>query len=187
MKFLDKPRRAGLVVAVLGLGSFLHAQPAPTDELPGQAPKPANQLSKLSLADMLTRGTEYANQVKVDLRHVKHLQYQARRLKDIIKLNCVTDKFVEIKAQANIFDQEHRDLEAMAGTDAGDRYGVFDLVSTAAANVHKIRQEADGCVGEPELQESLNAFEHPPFPDDPTVGNPFGTGVEPPGYASPFN
>jgi hypothetical protein len=138
--------------------------------------------------EMRTRTELIKKDIAEDNRHVLHLQALARKEKDVIKLTCVNDKLVELKAQSNIFDESARELRATLGGSVGDHTASFGSVSEAAQAVHKLRGDADSCVGEPELVgESANDVTHPPFPDNPTIGDPFGNGVEPPGYASPFN
>ena len=164
MIFLHK-RWIGAIA--LALGGAALAQPAPHSyELQG-------------------RVSAMETQVEQDVRHVKHLQEIARKQRDIIKLTCVNDRMVEMKAQANIFDNSRHEVELSAGNGAGT---VFEDMMNAAHAVHRVRSEADACVGEPELYgESINGFSEPGFPDDPTLGNPFSPIIEPPGYASPFD
>jgi hypothetical protein len=138
----------------------------------------------LSLADMQTRVHQLHDQSRADARHIQHLQQVARKEKDIIKLNCVNDKLVQVKPQMNIADAAEAELEGSKDT---DRMAIFETVSQATENVRRLREEADQCIGEP-LQtgsESSNSFTGPQAPDDPTKG--FGTEIEPPGYASPYN
>jgi len=139
----------------------------------------------LSLADLQTRVRQLHDQTRADARHMQHLQQIARKEKDIIKLNCVNDKLVQVKPQMNIADAAGSELEGAKDT---DRMGIFDTVSQATENVRRLREEADQCIGEP-IQtggESSNSFTGPQAPDDPTKG--FGDdGLEPPGYASPYN
>lgn len=127
--------------------------------------------------------------VQGDLQRVLQMQAKARREKDVIKLNCVNDKLVQLKAEMNIFDRQHAQLE-VALTDALDtRHGFFVDVSASVENIRKRRSEAEVCIGEPEMfkQESKTDSQHPNFPDDPTQG-PFDDGgsIEPPSYASPY-
>ena len=44
-------------------------------------------------------------------RYVKHLQEQARKDRDVIKLNCVNDKLVQMKPQMNMNDTARNALE----------------------------------------------------------------------------
>jgi len=174
VRFLNK---RWLVGALLASGAMLGARQLLAD--------PAARLA-LRQNEILQRTDQLDAQVRDDLQHVLHLQELSRKEKDAIKLTCVNDKLVAIKAEANIFDNSRHELQSLTGMDGfAQTYG---SVVQNAETVHQIRGEADQCVGEPELAgESSNGFEHPPFPDNPTIGDPFGGTVEPPIYASPFN
>jgi hypothetical protein len=138
----------------------------------------------LPLAELQSRVHLLHEQTRGDARHMQHLQQIARKEKDIIKLNCVNDKLVQVKPQMNIADQAESELEG--AQDAG-RMAIFDTIAQAAENVRRLREEADQCIGEPILQgsESSNSFTGPQAPDDPTKG--WNNPIEPPGYASPYN
>ena len=139
----------------------------------------------LTLPDLQMRVRQLHEQTRADARHIQHLQQIARKEKDIIKLNCVNDKLVQVKPQMNIADTQEAELEGAKDT---DRMKIFEGISQAAENVRRLREEADQCIGEPIAQgsESSNSFSGPQIPDDPTKG--FGGGpIEPPVYASPYN
>jgi hypothetical protein len=184
-------KKTGLpAVAAMLIASQLYAQPVEPATSPSDPAPPAAQ-GQLSADEMLARTQGLAAQVRVDIQRVQHLQTVARQQKDIIKLSCVNDKFVKLKAETNIFDNVHAELTASIATDA--RFAVFVRVEKAGADTHKVREEAEACAGESELSpsQSNNDVTSPDITDDPTVGVPFGEGggvqVEPPGYASPFN
>jgi hypothetical protein len=146
MKLLDK-RWMALVVLAIGGGAVAQPAQPPTDD----------------------QHAFLQNEVKEDVQHVIRLQQTARRQHDIIKLTCVNDLLVQIKAEANIFDHT---------TGGGS-----EVIQT----IRNLRAQADACLGESELVgDSSNSFNAPAFPLDPTQGNP-PTPIEPPGYASPFN
>jgi hypothetical protein len=139
----------------------------------------------LPLGDVRARVAALREQTRSDARHIQHLQQLARGEKDVIKLNCVNDKLVQVKPQMNMADL--RELELGSASEA-DRMSLFESISQAADNVHRLREEADQCIGEPVTfggGESSNSFTGPPVPDDPGKGGP--AEIEPPGYASPFN
>jgi hypothetical protein len=174
----------GLTTGLAGLASLvfvgqLYAQPAP-----------ANQ-RVLSDDEMSRRAPELAEQVRVDLKHVQNLQTAVRNEKDVIKLSCVNDKFVALKAGTNVFDSRLADFTA---ANKGNRTAAYQLVVDQAGKTHKVRQEADECIGNVELGDQANSeFTSPDIVDDPTNGLPFddfnGGGssiIEPPAYASPF-
>src|SRR5215471_8312997 len=64
----------------------------------------------LSLEEAMTRSRMLHEQIRGDARHMQHLQQVARREKDIIKLNCVNDKLVQVKPEMNIADRSEADL-----------------------------------------------------------------------------
>jgi len=125
-------------------------------------------------------------QTRADSRHIQHLQQLARKQKDILKLNCVNDKLVQVKPQMNIADAGESELES--ANDAS-RMAVFEGIAAAAEGVHRLREEADQCIGEPVQTggDSSNSFTGPQMPDDPYKGFGGGHSIEAPSYASPFN
>ena len=153
--------------------------------------KPA-KVVKLSLPEMVAQSETIEGQIKADMRHVLHLQTKARQAKDVIKLSCINDKLVQLKAQVNIFDSAHASLKAglEAGGSSDDKQTTYGEVTATAAAIKTLRAEADICVGEPELfkQESSSEVRRPEIVDDPGGIDPFTEGpFEPPAYASPFN
>jgi hypothetical protein len=138
----------------------------------------------MNLAELQLRVHQLHDQTRADARHIQHLQQIARKEKDIIKLNCVNDKLVQVKPQMNIADLAESELE---GAQDASRMGIFSTIAEASESVRRLREEADQCIGEPIVQggESSNSFTGPQSPDDPTKG--FNTPIEPPSYASPFN
>jgi hypothetical protein len=185
-----------LAAALIATG-VTHAQSPVPGADPSASGKPVKAV-KLSLPEMVARAGTLEVQIKADLRHVLHLQAKARQAKDVIKLNCINDKLVQLKAQVNIFDSAHASLKAGLedggeGAAAGDaRQASFGEVTEAGGAVKTLRAEADICVGEPELfkQESSADVLRPEIVDDPGGFDPFdpsGGPFEPPAYASPYN
>jgi hypothetical protein len=118
--------------------------------------------------------------VFADAQHVQHLQQVARREKDVIKLNCVNDKLVQIKPLMNVIDSSQASLDLDPSTS-------LTMITQAGESIRRLREEADQCIGEPVLgNESSNTYSHPGV-FDPTGLNPWGNGIEPPAYASPYN
>jgi hypothetical protein len=195
MNLLAKIGLWGVVVA--GTGTALHADPAggwlspngsngSTPITTTQQTDAARASATLSPADLQVRVHLLHDQTRADARHVQYLQQLARKEKDIIKLNCVNDKLVQIKPQMNLADAAEAELEGAA--DAA-RMSVYDRCVGAAESVRRLREEADQCIGESITQgasESSNSFTGPTAPDDPTKGFN-GNQIEPPGYASPYN
>jgi hypothetical protein len=191
MKLLKKSLLVATLPLALLIGKQLSAQPAdptaaPAPTTPGAAPVKAIQLSPI---EMQSSVKTLEGQVKIDIQHVQHLQTIARKEKDVIKLSCVNDKYVKIKAEANLFDKAVLDLNGVLDRD--ERHTAYAGVTKSAANVTAIREEAEQCIGEKEMTPTDygNTFQPPDIPDDPTDDFPFdedGTVIEPPVYASPY-
>jgi hypothetical protein len=198
MKLIRKIGLWGLLVG--GTGSALHADPAAglPNGVGGSNPSSANSSSTPvdpstahpeavppSGAALQARSQLLHEQMRGDARHVMYLQQIAKKEKDVIKLNCVNDKLVQIKPQMNLADVS--EAEMTSSPDAA-RMSAFDNVVQVAGNVRRLREEADQCIGDPLVGggESSNSFSGPQAPDDPTKGFG-GHPVEPPGYASPYN
>lgn len=165
------------------------AGPAPTSAS-GAAVGSGGVTVVLSLVDIQPRVQRLREQIRADGRHIQHLQQLARKEKDVIKLNCVNDKLVQVKPQMNILDLNAGQLEGAGDT---ERMASFEAINEAAEAVRRLREEADQCVGEPVQSggDTTNSYTSPEVPDDPIKGGPAGgfdgTQIEAPGYASPFN
>jgi hypothetical protein len=186
----------GLAAALIATSATYAQSPPPgADPSAAGSAKPARAL-KLTLPEMVARGEALEVQIKTDMRHVMHLQAKARQEKDVIKLNCINDKLVQLKAQVNIFDAANASLkaglEASSAASADDKQTAFAEVTSIGEAVRSLRAEADICVGEPELykQESSSDVKRPEILDDPSGADTFGAGslpFEAPAYASPFD
>jgi hypothetical protein len=192
MRSKRKPWVAVFAAAVLASGGTYAQSPVPGAD-PSAKPAKAVKPVKLSLPEMVAHAGTMEAQIKGDMRHVLHLQAKARQEKDVIKLNCINDKLVQLKAQVNIFDSAHGSLKSgLESATADDKQGTFAEVMATGDAVKTLRAEADICVGEPELfkQESSAEVKRPEIVDDPGGADPFdpsGGTIEPPAYASPFN
>jgi hypothetical protein len=128
----------------------------------------------------MIRASQIRSQAADDARHVTHLQQLARKEKDVIKLNCVNDKLVQMKPNLNMIDRAQGEIGA------GQVSSLTDM-TRASELVRQLREAADQCIGEPILgEESTNSYTHPDIPD-PDGTNPWGEVFEPPVYASPMN
>ena len=182
-------KKGTLFVVLVAAATSLQAQPAQVPADPAAPGVSAGVKVTLSPQEMATSAIELEGQVRVHLQQVQNLQHQARKEKDVIKLSCINDKMVKLKAEANIFDTAKTELTAQLNTDA--RGAAYQKLTSSAAEVQKTREEAERCAGEPELAagESANSWTTPEIPDDPTSGLPFDdvdVVIEPPALASPY-
>lgn len=191
MRLLDKTSALALSVAI-GVGfSYAQTPAPPTGSGSGSVSGSVSVNVKLSVSEMSARAAAFETQTQDDLRHLLHLQAIARREKDVIKLNCINDKLVQMKAQLNIFGSLLSQLNAALASAGDERHGTFNDLSVSAEGIKRLRGEADVCAGEVDLKlESSALVDRPELPDDPTTWDPnwdpTSEDVEPPGYASPF-
>jgi hypothetical protein len=141
--------KAGAVLFVLGGTVFARQQTAP-------APAPAQpdvditfkQVANLTPQEMLDQGQDDLKQMQKGLQRVVQLQELARKQNDIIKLNCVNDKLVQIKAAINIAETSMTDLhEAIARNDDGARQHAFTKLTITNQKVQVLVTEAENCIG----------------------------------------
>src|ERR1051325_8847700 len=192
MKLLTKIAQGGLFILLAGASATaLYAEPtggwlspsgvsgsgsASTDSTSAEA----NITATMSLADVMVRVGKLHEQTRADARHIQHLQQIARKEKNVIKLNCVNDKLVQVKPQMNIADLSEAKLE---NAHDAERITAFGIIAQSAENIRHLREEADQCIGEQILigGDSSNSFTGPEAPDDPGRGY-LGNQLEPPGY-----
>lgn len=157
-----------------------------------QTPPPAPKA--LPPAEMRVRTEQIRKDIDADHKHVLHLQALARKEKDVIKLTCINDKLVQMKAQMNLFDNSVLALEASINNTDDSPRTIFAEVEKAGSDIKKLRSDADVCAGELEMykQESKSDVQRPEL-DDPTDGDPFHDPeqvgepeVDQPGYATPY-
>src|ERR1700712_4791805 len=96
-------RRAKIVAVLLTLATAAIADPDPAKPAtaPEAVPAPHDQMS---IGDMNVSATALNSKMGDDSDQVRNLQIIAKRQKDVIKLNCVNDRLVQVKAQRNIAD-----------------------------------------------------------------------------------
>jgi hypothetical protein len=120
---------------------------------------------ELSATEMDTNVTKIQKQLQEDLLYVTRLQAEVKKKQDVIKLNCINDRLVQLKAQLNIADERGVELRSAMGGDKSKTYG--EIVE-AGANGRRLVEEAKNCAGEPELFREGEGVEvtKPFMPDD---------------------
>ncbi|MCG8420912.1 MAG: hypothetical protein MJE77_23575 [Proteobacteria bacterium] len=154
---------------------------------------PMEKRAELAPREMLARSDQLIVEMKRMLDRVIAIQQVARKQKDVIRLNCVNDRLIQVKKLLNIAEAARTELvEAIAGNDDRDRYHQFSKVTIAYENISVLRDEAEACVGE-ELMfvgPTRRDVEKPPILDDPTLEEPFdyttGDELQRPEFATPM-
>lgn len=195
MKSLKKGLIVGVTLAISS--SLLYA--APDDKAQPGVAEPKAPLSgeidskrtakPLTAEEIAKKSNELHEQMTQDLVHVGRLQQRARKDKDVIKLNCVNDKMVQMKAMMNLADDKRTQVSDALSLGNGRAPERFSDFAFSAGEIKKLREDADICVGVgPDyVGDSKLNVSNPSMPDDPTSETPFTEGIEAPAYASPFS
>jgi hypothetical protein len=144
-----------LLLATIFIGGSVFAQ-APTPSSPA-LPPPNGSAADLSVkqrptltpAEMVTQAQEYFKGMGDVVKRIGTLQEQAKREKDIIRLNCVTDKLVQARVNVNIAEQSMATMqESIARHDEGAETHEFTRITIVNQKVTVLGAEAENCIGE---------------------------------------
>jgi hypothetical protein len=149
--------------------------------------------AKVSPQEMTSRAGSAVAEMEAVQSRLTSLQSSARESRDIIKLNCVNDKLLQVKQLLNIAESARVSLSgAISGRNEGDRYHQYTVITVSAEKARALRDEAEACVGEELVFRGRASIDvdAPDIADDPTRNDPFSLGasfdLERPTYATPF-
>jgi len=154
------PRALKIIFGATLFGQVVFAQPAPppaTTEgqgAPPAAPPPdadigVKQRATLSPQDMINQAKIYRQRMDATQTRVQGQVEQARKSKDIIRVNCLLDKLTQIKANLNIVDSAIVSLQdATARRDEGAGLHEYTRITIINQKVEILAAEAEACVGE---------------------------------------
>lgn len=135
-------RRAMLASAAL-LGALL-ARPAGAES----AAAPARTTPALSGPEMKAHAADYLSQMRQGLKAVEGKFNEARSSKDVIKLNCISEKLKNIKGLLRIGEQSEVLLqEALAKKEQQASEHEHMKLAIARQKVDQLKAEVEGCVG----------------------------------------
>jgi len=178
------------------MATTVMAQPARTGDAgddTADAEVKFRKASQLTGPEQLAQSEAYITKMKSTQSSVHKLAAKARADKDIIKLNCVNDKLIQIKGNLNLAERGKDALKVAAmRNDEGSRSHEFAKLTISYQKVTILGQEAEACIGEDisfvgatkvdtEVDKDIPQ-EDPTETPDPPLGD---TIVRPP-LASPF-
>ena len=180
------------------VASTVFAQgPAPAPIAPPSAGGPPGAAADVSVKqrptltpeEMVNQSKEYGKNMNDVLKRIQVLQDQAKREKDIIRLNCVTDKVVQVRVNISIAEQSMAALqEAVTRADEGERTHEFTRLTIVNQKVLVLGAEAENCIGEDLSFVGATRVDveiDPNIPQyDPTQPPAPGIDIERPGEAS---
>jgi hypothetical protein len=147
-----------LILGATLLGQAVMAQPAtpPTSAFPppgGAPPSDADisvrQRSTLSPADMTAQAHEYRSSMDRIQKQIQGLIDKARQAKDVIRLNCLIDKFATLKANIGVADRALQDLQdAINRHDDPGASHEYIRITIVHQKSGVLGAESQACVGE---------------------------------------
>lgn len=153
-----------LSLAATLFGQMAFAQSPPPTQPSGSAPGPtvspsatapadvnmaAPKQAQLSPAEMMQQAQEYRVRITETLSKLGGYAENARRDKDIIRLNCLMNKVAEVKANEAVANQAMTALQdANARNEEGAATHEFTRMTIVNQKVQLLAAEAEACVGE---------------------------------------
>jgi hypothetical protein len=180
------------VALVAGMGGLIYAGPGDVDDTDSSSTvtTTGNKSAQLSPGEMIASADQLMGQMHSSLRHVTQLHQKAAKDKDIIKLNCINDKLMPMKGEVNLADANRHALDqAINAGDDSARYASYSDLTISGDKVKDLRDAADACVGDAltyvgSTDVQVTGPANPLLPGDDNWG---GSGIEPPGYRTPFD
>lgn len=145
----------------------------------GSPPPPAATVAKQEKAsdvpdaDKLQRSTQALGLMRDVLRQVLGKVEEARRTKDVVKLNCANEKLTRIKGLLRISEQADISLqEAISQRNASSSEHEYTVVMLAQEKVGPLRAEAEECIGQLAFRTDENLFVEVEEPENLPGGDP---------------
>jgi len=141
--------------------------------------------SGLTGAEMLDKADKDIVEMKQSLKQVLQRVSDARSENDIVKLNCVNEKLVQVKGLLKVAEQADIGLqEAVARKDEGAESD-FAKIGIARTKVDQMRVEAQECIGQLAYVVDEKTQVEVEVPKDLPTGDPTSWSAPPPVMVRP--
>ncbi|MBU8899554.1 hypothetical protein DRW03_26685 [Corallococcus sp. H22C18031201] len=168
----------GMFAAVV-VSSMAIAQAPPAPPGPAPVPRPTTAAAVLDKAsevpdpEKLQRSNQALGGMREVLRQVLEKVEEARRSKDVVKLNCANEKLTQIKGLLRISEQADVSLqESISRQEASSSEHEYTKVMIAQQKVGQLRAEAEECIGQLAFRTDENLFVEVEEPNNLPGGDP---------------
>jgi len=165
----------GTLIVVLAAGVALAQGQAPAQPVapPPPAPTTIEKASDVPDGEKLERSTQALGAMREVLRQVLSKVEEARRTKDVVKLNCANEKLTQIKGLLRISEQADVSLqEALSRKETATSDHEYTKVMLARQKVGQLRAEAEQCIGQLAFRTDENLFVEVEEPENLPGGDP---------------
>jgi hypothetical protein len=162
------------VLLAAGLASAQDARPAGRPSGPAAVALPVlEKASEVKDEDKLERSAKALGTMREALRTVLEKLEEARRTKDVVKLNCVNEKLTQIKGLLRISETADVALqEAVTRKDGTAAEHEYTKVMIANQKVAQLRSETEECIGQLAFRTDENLSVEVEEPRDLPGGDP---------------
>jgi hypothetical protein len=151
---------------------------APTFAQPVGVRPEGRATSLVSDAEKPGRCSDAIKRIRVVLREVVGRTEEARKSKDIVKLNCVNEKLTQIKGLLRISEKSEGSMkEALDRREATTAESEFAKVMLARGKVDQLRAEVEQCIGELAYRADENLLVEVEIPGDLPLLDPTRPGA----------
>ncbi|NPC87308.1 hypothetical protein HPC49_55180, partial [Pyxidicoccus fallax] len=129
--------------------------------------------SEVPDAQKLARSAQALGVMREVLRNVMGKVEEARRTKDVVKLNCANEKLTQIKGLVHISERAETTLQdAIARRESSTSEHEYTKVMIAQQKVGQLRSEAEECIGQLAFRTDENLFVEVEEPENLPGGDP---------------
>lgn len=178
-----RPARLGIArrsVLLLALtlaaapGAAQNAAPAPAAKPAAESNvRPAGATRALSGDEQYAQAGSYLAEMRTIDGEIVRLAKQARAENDLLKLNCINDKLMQVRGHRSLAKQARAELRAASlRRDIAERNHQFSKLTIIYQRVTVLGQEAQACVGEEAAYVGQTQVDLEVDPDVADAGDP---------------
>jgi len=161
-----------MVAAIVATGVAVAQGPVPSPRTPPAAVA-LEKASEVPDSQKLERSTQALSVMRDVLRQVIGKVEEARRTKDVVKLNCANEKLTQIKGLLRISEQADVSLqESLTRREVSTSEHEYTKVMIARQKVGQLRSEAEECIGQLAFRTDENLFVEVEEPENLPGGDP---------------
>ncbi|TQF10023.1 hypothetical protein FJV41_41655 [Myxococcus llanfairpwllgwyngyllgogerychwyrndrobwllllantysiliogogogochensis] len=165
-------RTVGMVAVIVATGVAVAQGPVPSPRSPA-ATTTLEKASEVPDSQKLERSTQALSVMRDVLRQVLGKVEEARRTKDVVKLNCANEKLTQIKGLLRISEQADVSLqESLTRREVSTSEHEYTKVMIARQKVGQLRSEAEECIGQLAFRTDENLFIEVEEPENLPGGDP---------------
>ncbi|WP_254614861.1 hypothetical protein [Myxococcus sp. CA056] len=161
-----------MVAVIVATGVAVAQGPVPSPRSPA-ATTTLEKASEVPDSQKLERSTQALSVMRDVLRQVLGKVEEARRTKDVVKLNCANEKLTQIKGLLRISEQADVSLqESLTRREVSTSEHEYTKVMIARQKVGQLRSEAEECIGQLAFRTDENLFIEVEEPENLPGGDP---------------